>query len=572
MRESYQNALAAGIEKRFQNLEYEVMEDIVRRIQKAGKITSTADWELHRMQILGKSTADLRKIIASAVQFDDDEVERLYREVVDNEYTVYKDQYLKINRKFIPYDENKELQQITKALTQQSNEDLNNITKSMGFMVRNATGKLEFTPLGEKYNEYLDQAITDMTSGVYDYNTLVRRLVKQMTNSGLRTERQFAENAEDMSGVDYPSGWHNRIDVAARRALLTGFSQITGQIMDMNAEALHVDRFEVSWHMGARPEHAAWQGKVYTKQQLIDICGLGTGPGLLGWNCRHEYYLFFPGSQRTYTDEWLAKQNAKEAETTTFRGREYNTYQATQKQRQLETRMRAQRETVKLMEAAEADSDDITIEKCKYQAQMDEYRDFSRTMGLKTQMERVYGDLKGKVAPSKKQYQEYKQEKEKKHQEWLHSIGADGTTLKTVAEYEEAKYNKTREYILLKGYAKAVSKGDISVLVGFDVYRQTADEVEKKIIGMETSDGIKIESYATHFIDRVIGQTSTSHPGMRMGVPVDDAYKALKTGKPTQEKKMKSGDVRKMYFGNSCSVVISVTDSRLIQTNPRGEN
>ncbi len=249
MRESYQNALAAGIEKRFQNLEYEVMADIVRRIQKAGKITSTADWELQRMQILGKSTADLRKIVASAVQFDDDEVERLYREVVDNEYTVYKDQYLKINRKFVPYEENKELQQITKALTQQSNEDLNNITKSMGFMVRNATGKLEFTPLGEKYNEYLDQAITDMTSGVYDYNTLVRRLVKQMTNSGLRTERPFAENSEDKSGIDYPSGWHNRIDVAARRALLTGFSQLTGQIMDMNAEALHVDRFEVSWHM-----------------------------------------------------------------------------------------------------------------------------------------------------------------------------------------------------------------------------------------------------------------------------------------------------------------------------------
>ena len=123
MRESYQNALAAGIEKRFQNLEYEVMADIVRRIQKAGKITSTADWELQRMQILGKSTADLRKIVASAVQFDDDEVEHLYREVVDNEYAVYKDQYLKINRKFIPYDENKELQQITKALTQQSNED-----------------------------------------------------------------------------------------------------------------------------------------------------------------------------------------------------------------------------------------------------------------------------------------------------------------------------------------------------------------------------------------------------------------------------------------------------------------
>lgn len=229
--------------------------------------------------------------------------------------------------------------------------------------------------------------------------------------------------------------------------------------------------------------------------------------------------------------------------------------------------MRAQRETVKLMEAAEADSDDITIEKCKYQAQMDEYRDFSQTMGLKTQMERVYGDLKGKVAPSKKQYTAYLQRKEEKHQAWLHSIDAEDTTLKTVAEYEEAKYNKSREYILLKGYAHAVSKGDISVLVGFKVYRDTAAEVEKKIIGMKTSDGIEIKSYATHFIDRVIGQTSSSHPGMRLGVPVEEAYEALKSGKADPAFKIR-GDLRQQYFGKTCSVVISITDNKVIQANP----
>ena len=87
-----------------------------------------------------------------------------------------------------------------------------------------------------------------------------------------------------------------------------------------------LDRYEVSWHAGARPDHAAWQGKVYTMEQLKRICGLGTGLGLLGWNCRHEYYLFFLGSERRYTDKWLAEQNAKEARTQPFRGREYNLY------------------------------------------------------------------------------------------------------------------------------------------------------------------------------------------------------------------------------------------------------
>lgn len=89
----------------------------------------------------------------------------------------------------------------------------------------------------------------------------------------------------------------------------------------MNAQRLGTQYFEVTWHAGARPDHAVWQGKVYTKEQLTTKCGLGTGPGLLGWNCCHTYYPFIPGiSERLYTDEWLAEQNAREATPKRFRG------------------------------------------------------------------------------------------------------------------------------------------------------------------------------------------------------------------------------------------------------------
>lgn len=70
------------------------------------------------------------------------------------------------------------------------------------------------------------------------------------------------------------------------------------------------------------------------------------------------------------------------------------------------------------------------------------------------------------------------------------------------------------------GYKKAVEKGDISPLVGFDNYKQTSEEITKAIVGMTASNGEKIESFATHFIDRVIGQVSEPHEGMRQGVPV----------------------------------------------------
>ena len=553
MRESYSSSLAVGLEAKYRKLEQDIMADVVRRIKKAGKITSMADWELNRMLMLGKSTSDIEKIIASAVGYNAKEVERLYEEVIANEYTIYKPQYERITSNFIPYKENYQLQQAVKAITAQTEKELSGITRSLGFMI--GKGKPVYTPLSEIYNGYLDQAMIGLISGMYDYNTLIRRVCRELTDSGLRT-------------VDYASGWHNRVDVAARRAVLTGASQLSGKIMDMNAESLGVEKFEVSWHAGARPDHAAWQGKVYTKKQLESICGLGSGGGLLGWNCRHEYYPFFEGSERTYTDKWLEEQNAREARKKAFRGKEYNAYEATQKQRRMETNMRAQREEVQLLEEGGADSEDITIERCKYQAQLDEYKAFCKTFDLPEQRERIYYDLRGRVAPSQKEYQKWLWEKEKKHRQWLKDIGATETTLNTVDKYSEARYNRTREYILLKGYNHAVEKGDIHVLTGFTVYKNTAQEVEDKVIGLKTFDGIPIESYTTHFIDRVIGQTSTQHKGMRMGVPIEDIIEVIKNGGDVKMEISARGEKRKLYRGKKCSLVIGLENNRLIQVNP----
>ena len=418
MDESYQNLLAAGVEAKYRALEMSIMDDIIRRIQKAGRITDAADWQIQRLVILGNSTQDIEDLIRRAVGGNEDEVRRLYAEVIEREYTRDRSLYEQIGKEFIPYELNPELQQITDALVKQSTEELYNITKSTGFMLENGSGRKIFTPLSDVYNRYLDDAITGMANGAYDYNTLVRRLVSQMTASGLRTDHALSDGGSDY-GVDYASGWHNRVDVAARRALLTGFGQLTQHVTDLNAQRLGTNYFEVTWHGGARPEHAAWQGKVYTKEQLTTKCGLGTGPGLLGWNCRHTYYPFIPGiSERLYTDEWLEEQNRREAIPRSFRGKEYNAYEATQKQRQMETAMRARREQVQLLRTAGADKEDITIAQCKYQAQLEQYRSFSAAMGLEEQMERVYtGRTTGRISPSPQVYARWQAEQIAKAQE-----------------------------------------------------------------------------------------------------------------------------------------------------------
>lgn len=392
----FHRTLAAGIEAKYRALEMAIMDDIIRRIRKAGTITDSADWQIQRLIILGNSTQDIEDLVRKAVDGNEEEVRRLYAEVIEREYTRDRSLYEQVGKEFIPYEQNPELQQITDALVQQSSEELYNITKSTGFMLDNGRGGKVFTPLADVYNGYLDDAITGMANGAYDYNTLVRRMVSQMTASGLRT-------------VDYSSGWHNRVDVAARRALLTGFGQLTGHVTDMNAQRLGTDYFEVTWHAGARPDHAAWQGKVYTKKQLVSVCGLGTGSGLKGWNCGHDYYPFIPGvSERLYTDEWLEEQNAKENTPREWKGKQYTAYEARQKQRQMETALRAKREQVQLLRTGGANEEDITIAQCKYQALLDDYKRFSKFMDIPVQTERIYtGRTTGRIAPSPKVYAQW---------------------------------------------------------------------------------------------------------------------------------------------------------------------
>jgi len=159
------------------------------------------------------------------------------------------------------------------------------------------------------------------------------------------------------------------------------------------------------------------------------------------------------------------------------------------------------------------------------------------------------------------------------YSEWLVSIGAEGSELDTLEKYNEAKYNNTSEYQLLSGYGKAVEKGDISPLVGYKEYSQTDQLLRESVVGTVTPTGVKIESFATHFIDRVIGQTSTTHPGMRCGVAAEDVVDALKN--PIEDGpiwRMEDGDIRQKFVGTSVSVLISVRDNRLISTNPKGGN
>lgn len=375
--------LPSAMEQLYRSLQLNIMSDLTERLKANGEeITSAADWQINRLYELGVSKDEIDSLIQSTLNVSDDEIDRIYDEVVKSGYARNEELYTGKGKEYIPYAENKQLQQLVKAVKNQTKSEYRNITGSLGFAVRNADNTLSFTPLADFYQRTLDNGLMQIASGAVDYNTVLKRAVKAMTDSGLRT-------------VDYASGWSNRVDVAVRRALMTGFNQVVAQVNEDNAEQLCTEYFEVSYHRGARPTHQVWQGRVYRKKELETVCGLGTVTGLCGANCYHTFSPFIKGVDKpTYSEEELDRMNEEENTPKEYNGRQYTAYEAQQRQRRLETAMRADRQQIELLTQGGADDDTITGAKAKYFQRQDEYVKFSKAMGLPQQWERITVDGK----------------------------------------------------------------------------------------------------------------------------------------------------------------------------------
>lgn len=379
--------LPLQLEKMFLELQNRIMRDVVRRIKKTGGITSTADYQLNRIQIIGNSTEFIESEIKRLSGLTDPELWEIYDTVIEKDYTRTKEIYEQVNAHFTPYEDNEQMQTWAKAILSQTKHEIQNITRSMGFAL-DYGGKKVFTPFSEYYQKYLDRACMNIVTGAFDYNTVLRRVVKEMTASGIRT-------------VNYASGYGNRVPVAVRRAVMTGVHQLAAQINEQVAKNLGTDTYEVTWHAGHRPSHW-WGGNVYTKQELISICRLGDVDGLCGANCKHSYFAFVEGvSVRTYTPEQLREMEANEQITRSYQGKSYNSYEAQQRQRALETRMRKQRSDIDLLKKGKASQLDIQAAQAKYLNTLREYQGFSKKMELPEQMQRVYMDGLGRVLPGR---------------------------------------------------------------------------------------------------------------------------------------------------------------------------
>ncbi len=367
-----------------QRLEKTILDDICRRIAKAGTVTDTAEWQILRLKEMGEANDVIEKAVSDYTKLSAEEVRQLFHEAAQVSDDFYAEMYTQSGKPFVPVEENPYMQQLITATVDQTNNELVNLTQSMGFAVRQADGSTAFQPAAKAYQSALDLAQMQVATGTFDYTTAIRNSVRALTDGGLYF-------------IEYESGHRNRADVAARRAILTGLSQMTGQVSKHNAEELETDIVEVTAHAGARPSHAEWQGRRYSLSgkskeypSLEEATGYGTGDGLKGWNCRHDFYPVIPGiSPPAYTEEQLANIDPPPVE---YNGKTLTYYECTQKQRVMETAMRKTKREI-IAAQASGDDDMFTAKSIRLRRQKEEYAKFSKSAGMLTQNERaqVYG-------------------------------------------------------------------------------------------------------------------------------------------------------------------------------------
>lgn len=376
----YLQGAPAKLEELFLRLEEDIIADICRRIAKAGYLTDSAEHQVLRLRELGAGTEYIKQKISEYSAISDEAVDRLFFDAAQTSDEFYRKAYDKANIGYTPYEYNDFFQQAVTASVNQTKGELRNFTRSMGFSYRGSNGQVRFHGAAEAYRDCLDYAYMQVMTGAVDHNTAIKNATRRLTEGGL----QF---------VDYASGVRCHADVAARRAVLTGLSQMTGKVSEHNAAELGTDIVEVDAHAGARPDHAQWQGKWYSLSgkskkypSLKAVTGYGTVTGLKGANCRHDFYPVIEGiSEPSYTEEKLKSIDPPPFE---YNGKTYTYYEATQRQRAMERSMRKTKREILAADATD-DKDRFAEKSVLLRRQKEEYGRFSKAAGLSVRNERA---------------------------------------------------------------------------------------------------------------------------------------------------------------------------------------
>lgn len=354
----------------WQQVEDEILRDAARRIAKTGKLTETANWQLWRYQQTEAVRQKVVKLLAQYTGKSESTIRRLLKaaatEALEREDVIY----YHYGKDVPPFEDSAALNNLLTAGAAQTNGTWQNLTATTANTVSGA------------FERTLDTAWGKVSTGAFDYNTAIRQAVNTL--------------ADSLPFVTYPSGHTDTLEVAARRAVLTGVNQTAGKLQIARMDEVGCEFVEVTAHGGARPSHAVWQGKRYHRGGAIDYLGVhypdfesatgyGTGAGLCGWNCRHTFFAIFPelGSAPAWTQEELAALNARNIE---YNGKKYTQYEISQMQRARERNVRKWKKRYLAEDAAGLDTTDSAV---RLRAARQSLSEFTQTVGTRQDSARI---------------------------------------------------------------------------------------------------------------------------------------------------------------------------------------
>lgn len=324
----------------FQQVEDDILRDVARRISKMEALTPTANWQLWRYEQTEALQQDVVKKLARYTGRSEAEIRRLMQEAATRAMENEDEIYYHYGKEPTPFSENATLQALLNAGYQQTAGTFHNLTATTANTV---SGQFEAA---------LDRAHLKVSSGAFDYKNAVKSAVDSL--------------ADTMKYVTYPTGHTDTLEVAARRAVLTGVNQTGAKLQVARADEMGVEFFETTAHGGARPSHAEWQGRQFHRGGAVDYMGkhypdfeaatgYGTGAGLCGWNCRHTFFAIFPelGAPPAWTQESLEALNARDIK---YNGGRYTRYEISQMQRARERTVRKYKRRYLAEDAAGADT------------------------------------------------------------------------------------------------------------------------------------------------------------------------------------------------------------------------
>lgn len=376
------DALPEELAELYRGLEDTLLMEICSRLKLRDELNEVTVQDIKALRSHGIDLKEIEKAIRKTSGISETKLNELLDDVVERNQKYYTEL---IDLAHITQPETLISVEDTWAIYEQTKQTLRNITRSMGFLVDAGRTML---PPAKAYQWALDAATLKVESGAISYGQAIKDAVRELASGGLRV-------------VDYESGHRDHVDVAARRAVMTGVSQLCGKYTEQAAEYLETPYFEVSAHAGARDKpgpslwssHKDWQGKVYSIRagdiypSIYEVCGLGAVDGLEGANCRHRRNVWVEGvSERTYTDKQL--KHIDDGLGCTFEGKTYTAYEATQEQRKVERTIRKLKREKAAYNAAGLHEEEQAVN-IRLRRLNAKYKTFSAAAGLPEQRERM---------------------------------------------------------------------------------------------------------------------------------------------------------------------------------------